>query len=259
MLKDFLDGVTSYGRAWRIISDNRLWYYVLVPGLISLILGASIGYSAYLLHNDVANYITINYPNQWFGYSIVERISSYLSWFALVVIGFLTYRNLLMALLAPFMSPLAARIQSLETGKPVSDPPFLSLTNLKLILRGLFLSFRNLIKELWYMLWLLLLGFIPLVGFIAPILIFLTQSFYAGFSNLDYTLEKYYNVKNSKAFSQQHRWLAVGNGSVFLLLLTVPVLGLFLAPALSTVAATLETVKRVDTPLKNLKAGDDFI
>lgn len=259
MLKDFSDGVTSYGRAWRIISDNRLWYYVLVPGLISLILGASIGYSVYLLHNDVANYITLSYPDQWFGYSIIERISSYLSWFALAVVGFLTYRNILMALLAPFMSPLAARIQALETGKPVFDPPFLSLTNLKLILRGLVLSFRNLIKEIWYTLWLLVLGFIPIVGFVAPIIIFLTQSFYAGFSNLDYTLEKYYNVKNSKAFSQHHRWLAVGNGSVFLLLLTVPVLGLFLAPALSTVAATLETVKRVDTPLKNLKVGDDFI
>ena len=259
MLKDFSDGITSYGKAWRVISDNRLWYYVFMPGLISLILGVSIGYSVYLLHSDVSHYITMSYPEQWLGYSIIERISSYLSWFSLAVVGFLTYRNLLMALLAPFMSPLAARIQAIETGKPVYDPPFLSWTNLKLILRGLVLSFRNLLKELWYTLWLLLLGFIPIVGFIAPILIFLTQSFYAGFSNLDYTLEKYYNVKNSKAFSRHHRWLAVGNGSVFLLLLTVPIVGLFLAPALSTVAATLETVKRVDTPLKNLKVGDDFI
>jgi CysZ protein len=259
MLKDFTDGVISYGKAWRIIADNRLWYYVLMPGLISLILGASIGYSAYLLHNDVAQYITTAYPQQWFGSSIVARIANYLSWFTLAVTGFITYRNILMALLAPFMSPLAARIQAIETGKPVFDPPFLSVTNFNLILRGLVLSFRNLLKELWFTLWLLLLGFIPIVGLIAPFLIFMVQSFYAGFSNLDYTLEKYYNVKNSKAFSRHHRGLAIGNGSVFLLLLTVPVLGLFLAPALSTVAATLETVKRVDTPLKNLKVGEDFI
>jgi CysZ protein len=259
MLKDFTDGIVSYARAWRIIVDNKMWYYVLMPGLISLILGGSIGYSAYLLHSDVTNYITTTYPEQWYGYSLMARIANYLSWFVLGVIGFLTYRNILMALLAPFMSPLSARVQAIETGETVFDPPFLSLTNFKLILRGLVLSFRNLIKELWYTLWLLVLGFIPIIGLIAPILIFLVQSFYAGFSNLDYTLEKYYNVKNSKAFSRDHRWLAVGNGSVFLLLLTVPVLGLFLAPALSTVAATLETVKRVDTPLKNLKVGDDFI
>jgi CysZ protein len=259
MFKDFTDGVVSYGRAWRMIADNRLWYYVLMPGLISLILGASIGYSAYLLHHDVANYITMTYPQQWLGSSIIAHIANYLSWFALAVTGFLTYRNILMALLAPFMSPLSARIQAIETGKTVYDPPFLSLTNFKLILRGLVLSFRNLLKELWYTLWLLLLGFVPILGLIAPFLIFMVQSFYSGFSNLDYTLEKYYNVKNSKAFSQHHRWLAVGNGSVFLLLLAVPVLGLFLAPALSTVAATLEAVKRVDVPLKNLKVADDFI
>ena len=79
---------------------------------------------------------------------------------------------------------------------------------------------------------------------------------------MDYSLEKYYNVKESKAFSNRYRWLAIGNGAMFLTLLSVPVLGLFFAPGLSTVAATLETMKRVNVPLIDLKeatTADEFI
>jgi CysZ protein len=259
MFKDLADGIFSYGKAWRIIAENKLWYYVMMPGLISIILGGCIGYSAFLVHNDVSVYLTELYPVSWYGHGLVERFAHIMSWFALGVAGFLTYRNILMGLLAPFMSPLAARVQAIQTGQPVYDPPFLSWTNMRLILRGLFLSLRNLIKELWYTMWLFLLGFIPIIGLIAPFLIFFVQSFYAGFSNLDYTLEKYYNVKNSKSFAKRHQGLAIGNGMVFLLMLTVPILGLFFAPALSATAATLEAVKRIEEPLKNLNAAEDFI
>jgi hypothetical protein len=37
------------------------------------------------------------------------------------------------------------------------------------------------------------------------------------------------------------------------------VLGLFFAPALSTVAATLESIKRIHSPLKNVKELEQFI
>ena len=57
MFKDFFDGVGSYGKAWNIISTHKLWYYVLMPGLISLILGGSIAYSAYLIHDDFSFFL----------------------------------------------------------------------------------------------------------------------------------------------------------------------------------------------------------
>lgn len=259
MFKDFFDGMGSYGKAWYIISKHNLWYYVIVPGVISVILGGSIAYAAYLLHPDFSFFLTELYPSSWWGYSIFESIASFFGGLILVVTGILTYRNLLIGFLSPFMSPLAARVQEIETGRVVYDPPFFSFTNLRLILRGLYFGLRNLVKELWYTGWLFLLGLIPVFGLAIPILIFLVQSFYAGFGNLDYTLEKFYDVKGSKRFSQKHRWLAVGNGTIFLLLLGVPVLGLFFAPALSTVAATLEAVKRVDTPLRTQQQLEEYI
>ena len=261
MFKDFFDGVASYGKAFYVIGKMNLWRYLVMPGFISLILGVSLAYSAYLLVDDVTFYLVMAYPNFWWGYDLFVSVSTILSWILLTGSGLFLYRVLLMGLISPFMTPLAAKVQEYVTGEPVYDPPFFSATNFRLILRGMYLSLRNVTKELWYSGWLLVLALIPIFGFIAPILLFLVQAFYSGFGNMDYSLEKYYNVRESKDFSKRYRWLAIGNGSVFLTILAVPVVGLFLAPGLATVAATLETMKRVHTPLIELESAevDGFI
>jgi CysZ protein len=258
-LRDFADGVFSYAKAWGIIRDYRLWSYVLVPGLVSIILGSAIAFFAYQTAGAFSLYITDLYPEEWFGYSIFTKIAGIFSWLILGFSGLLSFRILLMAIVAPFMSPLAARVQGIVSGKDVYDPPFFSFTNFRLILRGILLSLRNVMKELFYIIVLLILGLIPIFSPFVALLMFSVSAFYAGFGNLDYALEKYYGIRESKQFSRRHRWLAIGNGTVFLGLLAVPVLGLFFAPALSTVAATLETVKRVDAPLKDVQQLEQFI
>ena len=257
--RDFTDGIISYGKAYQLIARHKLWYYMVVPGIASVILGLSIIYSAYLLSDNVTALLTAVYPETWWGASIVANIASVFSWILLGITGILGYRIILMALVAPFMSPLAARIQSEITGVPVYDPPFLSSTNFRLLLRGAALSLRNILKELWYVVWLLILGLIPIIGLFSAIAIFFVQSFYSGFGNLDYSLEKYYGIAESKKFATRYRWLAVGNGAVFLTLLAVPIVGFFVAPALSVAAATVESVKRIDAPMKNIQQLEEFI
>lgn len=256
---DFADGITSYGKALNIIFRLRLWSYLVIPGLLSLALGGAIAFGVYQSATGFAQVLSGLYPTHWFGASIVGQISGVASWLILAVSGLFAYRILLMAIVAPFMSPLAARVQGDVLGINVYDPPFMSWTNVRLVLRGAILSFRNLMKELWFTFWLLLLSIFPPFTLIVPFILFAVQAFYSGFGNLDYSLEKYYGIAESKKFSQKHRWLAVGNGTVFLTLLAVPVLGLFFAPALSTVAATLESMKRIDAPLKNVKELEQFI
>ena len=256
---DFADGVTSYGKALMIIFRLRLWSFLVIPGLLSLALGSGIIYGAYRVSGSFAHLLAAFYPVHWIGASYVGSVSSLASWLILGVTGLFTYRVLLMAIVAPFMSPLAARVQGDVLGVNVYDPPFLSWTNLRLVLRGAILSFRNLVKELWFTFWLLILSIFPVFTLFVPIVLFFVQAFYSGFGNLDYSLEKYYGIAESKAFSKKHRWLAIGNGTVFLVLLGVPILGLFFAPALSTVAATLESMKRIDAPLKNVKELEQFI
>jgi CysZ protein len=256
---DFADGITSYGQALLLIFRLKLWSYLVIPGFLSLALGGSIAYGAYMSSGLVSHFLSGVYPLHWYGASFFLKLSSVASWLILGVSGLFSYRILLMALVAPFMSPLAARIQAHILNIEVYDPPFFSWTNVRLIFRGAILSFRNMMKEMWFTFWLLILSLIPPFGLIIPFVLFAIQAFYSGFGNMDYSLEKYYGIGDSKAFSQKHRWLAVGNGSVFLLLLGVPILGLFFAPALSTVAATLESVKRIHKPLKNVQELEQFI
>jgi CysZ protein len=257
--RDFIDGIVSYGTAFKLIGRHNLWHYMVIPGIASLMLGASILYSAYILSDDVSALLASIYPSTWWGASIIANIATIFSWILLGITGILGYRIVLMALVSPFMSPLAARIQSELTGVVVYDPPFFSFTNFRLILRGVLMSLRNVVKELWFVVWLLVLGLVPVIGWFAAIAIFFVQSFYAGFGNLDYSLEKYYGIAESKKFAARYRGLAVGNGAAFLTLLAVPFLGLFIAPALSVAAATVESTKRINAPMKNVQQLEEFI
>jgi len=62
---------------------------------------------------------------------------------------------------------------------------------------------------------------------------------------MDYTLERHFSIGESVRFVRANRWLAVGNGAVFMLILMTGI-GFLLAPPLATVAATIETAKRLE-------------
>ena len=104
------------------------------------------------------------------------------------------------------------------------------------------ISIRNLAKELLYTLPILLLEFIPVVNIFSTALLFLVQAYYAGVSNMDYTLERHFKYRESIAFIKKHRGLAIGNGIGFLLLLLIPVLGVILVLPLSITSASVITV-----------------
>ena len=90
---------------------------------------------------------------------------------------------------------------------------------------------------------LIILSFIPVVGIIATILIFVIQAYYVGFGNMDYTMERHFGYKESIQFVRKHRGLAIGNGAVFVLMLFIPIIGFIITLPISVVAASTETVK----------------
>ena len=83
MFRDFTDGIISYGKAYRLMAKHKLWYYIVVPGIASVILGLSIVYSVYLLSDNVTALLTMVYPKTWWGASIVANIAAVFSWIIL--------------------------------------------------------------------------------------------------------------------------------------------------------------------------------
>jgi CysZ protein len=96
----------------------------------------------------------------------------------------------------------------------------------------------------------LLLKFIPVVNIFSTILLFLVQAYYAGFGNIDYTLERHFQYKESLQFVRKNRGLAIGNGIVFLLFLLIPVIGVLLVLPLSVTAASKTTIELLNSQKK---------
>ena len=107
------------------------------------------------------------------------------------------------------------------------------------------ITLRNIFREIGFTILLLLSGLIPGLQPFVPAAIFLVQSYYAGFGAMDYTLERYYGVKQSASFVSANKALALGMGSAFLLLLFIPILGFILAPPLITAGSTPLVLERI--------------
>jgi CysZ protein len=242
MIRDFLAGVTSYGKAFQLIGELRLWGYMLVPGLISLVLAIIIGSSAWALSDNIGGLLLGWWPWEW-GTTAVDTIGQVFGGLLLVAVGFILYKNLVIMLAGPFMSPLSEKIDHHLSGRTVEG----GLKPSKMVrdlVRGVRVGLRCVVRELFFTVLLLLLGLIPVFAPFVAILIFIIQAYYAGFGNMDFTLERYHNYRGSVDFVRANRGLAIGNGAIFLLLLFTGV-GFLLAPPLATIAATIETVKRV--------------
>ncbi len=243
MIANFLRAIRSYGRAFRLIVKLRLWGYFLIPALISMLFGTGIYYGAIGIADRFDEFLVSWYPWEW-GRSALESVSYWITLIGVWGIALLIYRHIVVVLSSPFMSPLAERVEQHLTGRKSTAKFNLSHTISDLI-RGLRVAIRNIIREVFFTLLLMLAGLImPVIAPITTVLAFLVQAYYAGFGNMDYTLERHANVRQSARFVRQNRGLAMGNGSVFLFFIFT-IVGVIIAPPLATVAAAIDTVPRL--------------
>jgi CysZ protein len=73
----------------------------------------------------------------------------------------------------------------------------------------------------------------------------LVQAYYAGFGNMDYTLERHYGYSESIQFVKKNKGVAIGNGIIFIIMLIIPVIGVILVLPLSVTASTTETIRLI--------------
>ena len=242
--KDFSTGVKAYSKGLKLIAELKLWKYFFIPALIGLLVGGVILTGAYLGSDNIGNWLSGFWP--WdFGKSTVEYVSQFLGGLLIVAVGLILYKHIIMALSAPFMAPISEKIEVHLTGKPLDETDTFP-EYMRSLARGVKLNIRNLIVELLLTLLLMIIGIIPGVGIITTILIFYVQSYYAGYGNMDYTLERHLDYNLTKKFVRKNRGLAVGNGFVFNTMLFIPLVGIMITLPISTAAATVETVTRIE-------------
>lgn len=120
------------------------------------------------------------------------------------------------------------------------DYPFSFPQLLKDIARGIRLAMRNALWQTVYTFTLLIISFVPILGWITPLIVLLIECYYYGFSMLDYSCERQkLSPTQSIEFIGKHKGLAIGNGLIFYLMHGLIGIGWVLAPAYAVIAATL--------------------
>jgi len=149
MINGFAQGLRAYFEAYQILSRLRLWKYFAIPIVLSVIIFFIIGVLSYFLSEDIGNYIA----NVWFstfwpwdhGRGTIHNISNMLGAMIVILIGFIVFKYLIMALSAPFIGPISKIIEDDFTGI-ISEKE--NSSSFKLLLRGVKIAMRNLLREL---------------------------------------------------------------------------------------------------------------
>lgn len=242
MMSGLIDGLKGYGDGFKAISRYKLWGYFAAPALVSVLLGVIIFTTAWQMADNIGGWLLSYYPWE-LGSGTLLKVANVFGGLFVGAFGLIIFKQLVLALSAPFMSMLSEQIEKKMLGRPA--PAFKWTKMLSDLVRGLRIALRNIIRELFFTFLLFLLGLIPVFSPFTAIGIFLVQAYYAGFGNMDFTLERHTNVRQSVRFVRRHSGLAIGNGAVFLLILMTVVGFLFVLP-LSTAAAATETLKRLE-------------
>ncbi len=243
MIKDIVLGITAYFRYIPLIGKGRLGKYFLAPLLVGIVLIATIGSTAYGLSDNLGDWLSGWYKWER-GSALINSASAWFGGIIIFVLGLILAKYMVLILASPFMSPMSQKIEVHTQLKP--NLPSSGLSPIQGVLRGLRIASGNIIKELFFTVILLVLSLVlPFLSPFTAVLIFIIQAYYAGCGNMDYTLERYFGVKESKQFIRAHRGLAIGNGAVFVAMLMLG-FGFFVAPPLSTLAATPEVLKRLN-------------
>lgn len=239
MIGNIFKGIKAYAGTFKLISKLGLWKFFGIPMLISFFVATTIIVSAYTFSDNFAYYISKLWIWEW-GKETFFLISEILSGLLIILLGFILYKHIVLALSAPFMSPVSEKIEAYLLGVDRHQHRKTSFS--EQLWRGIKINVRNLAMELLMTIPILAIGLIPIIGIISTVVLFLVQAYYAGFGNMDYTLERHFKYKESIQFVKQHRGLAIGNGIVFMLFLFIPFIGIIFVLPLSVTAASTETI-----------------
>lgn len=252
--KNFMYAVGMFFKAIGFIRKNRLSWLFIFPLILNVLLWFSgahlIGEMMDFLMKWIRDFLPdmSSWPHWVAG---IMQVLGWIFWLILRVMLFfvLVYLGgyLVMIALSPVFSLAAERTLSIM-GHYQTNYGFGHW--IRDILRGIMLSFRNLLMELFLSLMYFIGGFVPIIGLLSPLALLITSSYYFGFSFLDYALEqKRYTIVRSVIFVGGHKGLAIGAGIVFTLTMMIPFVGIFLAGfvgIVSVVAATLAVHHVVD-------------
>jgi CysZ protein len=207
-------GYRAYIKAFRFIMEHRLYWYVVIPAVLML----GIYQVGYMIQGHAPDTSARNINDiVWYMLRLLIEIS-----ISLLLMRFAKY--LVVIILSPLLSHLSQKVEFILTGNEYRFNMPQLIHDVK---RGLRIAVRNIMWEYFFF---LIVFVIAKLGWKdaeqSPLffLIFVIGFFYYGFSFLDYINERLrLNVDQSVQFARRHRGLAIAIGSIYSVMIWVPV------------------------------------
>ncbi|MFH0867305.1 MAG: MqnA/MqnD/SBP family protein [Bacteroidota bacterium] len=244
LFKNFSVGIDTYKEAHRLIVKHKLWWYVIVPGIINIVLFASV-----LILGVHTSRKTIDWLFDLLGitgneegflhylYSVLTFVLRLIIQIIFILVYMSIYKYLVLIIMSPLLAVLADKTSRLITGRKV---PYTFRQLMKDVWRGMLLVFRNIFIEIFFIVVCFFIGYIPVIKFACPVFLFLLSMYFYGFSMIYFSNECYrLKINQSVRFVRRNNGFAIANGLIFYGMLIVPVIGILAAPAYAVVAATI--------------------
>ncbi len=241
MIGDFFISISNTLKALGYLLKPWVFKYLFLSGLISLVTYSLIFTLIYYQGDSLGGFL-FGFLGESIQYDWLRNVIEWLSRIVLFIGVVFIAKYIILIVTAPIMSLLSESVEKRHRGD--SSTPQLEGGAISSMLRGVRIALSNLSRELLLTILLFLLGIIPGLAIVTTPLIFVVQSYYAGFGNFDFFMERRFKVKESRRFVSGNKGMAIGNGAIFLGLFLVPFVGAFIAPALCTVSATLSALER---------------
>ncbi len=247
VLKQISIGISSHFSALGIVFSKNFRWTLLVPIILSITIFASL----YELMDWIGDFAIIWVKEQtnfgssdFFLHEYFGDLFSGIIWLSFKIMFFFIFAwfggQIVLILMSPVLAYLSEKTESLlnKIEHSTNAKQFVADT-----LRGIGIAVKNLFFQITLSIGLLLFSFIPIIGAIAPVFLFLSACYFAGFSYLDYYNEcQRLTIGQSLAFIRSHKWLAITVGALFVITSAIPVIGIYIASFVALFSSVAGTI-----------------
>ncbi|WP_294703622.1 EI24 domain-containing protein [uncultured Fusobacterium sp.] len=177
----------SFLDSFSIVKEAKLKKFYFLPGIIGILL--------FIIFIWIGDFLSVNLAVQLESFFKLEEFHSILYifikilvWMCTVFFYYLVYKSLLLVIISPILGYVSERVETHLTGKKFD---FTFKDNIRFLLRGIDIGLKSFFKQMVGTCAVMLLGFIFPINLSIPLLIFIIQGYFTGFSFMDYTLERY--------------------------------------------------------------------
>lgn len=226
MLNNFSKGIIYFLTGFPLIIKPGIRPFAFIPLLLNILLFAGLVYYSWLHFDTLMTFIQSRLPT---GIASIVWSVLLLAIIILLIILFFIFTLVANLIADPFNERLAAAVETYLTGVALPATPWYQ------IITGLLLKLASAIRKLFYYLFwgiiLAILTLIPPITLIAPLIWFGFGAWTAALQYTNYSMDNHsLSLRQQRRLLANKRSIALGFGSMVVLVMMIPVLNLLVMP-----------------------------